>query len=412
MFRSLSVSKLNEYIRGVFEDENVLHNVEVYGEVLEISVRSGHTYLVLTDNEDTIDCVRFNSEDDIKKGSEVALTGDVTFYKKRGAVKFRYNSYRISGAGERNANLAKLKAALKSEGIFDNRPPLPECIFSAAVVTAGTGAAIHDFRRVLFDKAPFVSVDVRDCAMQGTNAVSEIVAALKDLQRSNADVIVLTRGGGADADLNVFNDEAIVRAVSASAIPVLCAVGHEVDFTLSDFAASARAGTPSIAADMLANIALNSVARVSQYIDALRGATCKELSRLKSTVIRAEKQMASAVKLQTSNARHRLKALTTKCSTFTAKASVSAKVRTKDLTKRSKSAIFNLYNGCNDRFRSAAALLDALSPLKTLSKGYAKLTSGGSEIVSVNALTVGDSFDARLVDGKISAIVTDKKECL
>jgi len=248
----MTVAQLSRYIKGVFDDEELLHDVTLSGEVAEVSYSDKHTYIVLADGNYSVRCVRFFSRDSVQKGARVALHGSVRFYDRRNAVTFAYDELFVCGDGEKNAKLAEIKERLKKLGYFENRPQLPEYVLSVAAVTSPDGAAIRDLIRVVGDRAPFVKIRVYPVKVQGDGAAEQMAAAVRALDGAKIDAIVLCRGGGSDEDLDTFNDETLATAVAESRLPVISAVGHEVDYTLCDCCAGTRAGTPSIAGGIIA----------------------------------------------------------------------------------------------------------------------------------------------------------------
>lgn len=244
--KTLSVSQLNGYIKSVFDDELILHNIGVTGELSQISVREKATYFTITEGDCYINCIIFSAVEKIEAGTEVRAYGRVAFFAKSGKINFYAKSISPVGKGTLHAELLKRKDKLKSEGLFENRLQPPVYIRSVAVITSSAGAVIHDIMSVIRDKGVSVSLKLFSSAVQGDNADKEIVNALQAANASDADIIVLARGGGSQYDLDVFNNETVARAVANSKIPVISAVGHETDYTLCDFCAGRRAGTPSM----------------------------------------------------------------------------------------------------------------------------------------------------------------------
>ena len=295
----MTVAQLALYLKGVFDDEELLHDVTLSGEVAEISYSDKHTFLVLAENEYSIRCVRFSARDNIEKGARIALRGSVGYYDKRGSVSFVYTEFFICGEGAKKARFAETVERLRMQGLFENRPKLPEYISDIVAVTSPDGAAIRDFIRVVSDKNPFVRIRVCPVKVQGDGAAAGIARAIENLQNVRTDAIVVCRGGGSDEDLDCFNDEKLALAVANSRIPIVSAVGHEIDYTLCDFCAGTRAGTPSIAGEIINE-------RAGAIIDTLRGSVCagyvsldrkfdERKSRLERICRRAEYAMGTRV---------------------------------------------------------------------------------------------------------------------
>lgn len=411
MNKSITVSALNAYIKEVFQDETLLHDLTLDGEIAEVSTRKGNTYLTLTDNGSSIDCIHFRSEDfKLKKGDKVGLVGAVRYYDKRASVSFVYNDYTYLGNGSEHEKLLKIIEQFKQEGLFDNKLSLPKYVFKAAVITSEKGAAIEDFIKVLSVKAPAVNIYIVDAAMQGENAADEILNAFNILNGFDCDVVVLCRGGGSDLDLNVFNNEIIARAVSSCNKPVISAVGHEIDFTLCDYCAASRAGTPSIAADMIAQLNNNYIIDLYALTQRASNVVDNNLSYLSYRLDNTSKRFLSAMKsfktvrdYQVKNAAEKMKnsLLNNKYKRFSTLTSAL------DGLKRVNANAIERKGVCLNR---ATAALDAASPLKIMSKGYAKVYRGGREISSVAACEKGDELTVRMADGTITTQITDIKK--
>ena len=225
---------------------------------------SGHAYFTLKDEGAQIQAVFFSSDlsrtlgkigDVLKDGAKVELFGSVSVYANRGNYQFVARSARLAGVGDLMRRYLELKARLEAEGLFDRerKRPLPQMPRRIGIVTSESGAVIHDMCTVLVRRFPALEIRLYPCLVQGDGAAETVIAGLEYFNACadwRADVVVVARGGGSFEDLFCFNDEALVRAVAASGIPTISAVGHETDYTLCDFAADARAGTPSIAAEM------------------------------------------------------------------------------------------------------------------------------------------------------------------
>ncbi|MDE6401596.1 MAG: exodeoxyribonuclease VII large subunit, partial [Clostridiales bacterium] len=251
MNRVMTVAQLSAYLRGVFDDEELLHDVTLTGEVTEVSYSDRHTFITLAEGAYSVRCVHFSSRDKIEKGARVALRGSVSFYDKRNSVSFSYVEFFLQGVGDKNARLNELKEKLAALGYFEDRPQLPKYIVNVVVITSPDGAAIRDFMRVVYDKNPFVKISVYPVKVQGDGAAAQMTQAITRLQSYKTDVIALCRGGGSDEDLDCFNDEKLATAVALSKIPIISAVGHEINYSLCDFCAGTRAGTPSIAGEIV-----------------------------------------------------------------------------------------------------------------------------------------------------------------
>jgi exodeoxyribonuclease VII large subunit len=255
--RSLSVSDLTRYLRELLESDEILRDVWVTGEISNLSrPSSGHVYLTLKDAGAALRCVIWRSTMlhlgvNLNNGLAVEAHGQIGVYERDGAYQLYIDALRPAGEGRLYQEFLRLKARLESEGLFDEerKRPLPERPYRIGIVTSPTGAALQDMLNTLQRRYPLAEVVLAPAAVQGNNAPGEIVRGISALNRvAGVDVILVARGGGSLEDLWAFNDEAVVRAVASSAVPVVSGVGHETDFTLSDFAADKRAPTPTGAA--------------------------------------------------------------------------------------------------------------------------------------------------------------------
>ena len=252
MNKVLTVSQLNNYVKNVFEDELILQNITVEGEVFESKFSGGNTYITLKENDCVLSCVRFGSRLEFYTGDKIHVTGGVRFYPKGGKVTLVVNYAQAIGKGDLLVKLEELKKKLKEQGYLDNLKKLPAFIGKIALITSKEGAVIHDFLEVLArNGCGYIDVDVYDVRVQGANAEQTIARAFLSTKNKYYDVVVVARGGGSGQDLSCFNTELVAKSVFDCVYPVISAVGHEIDYTLCDFASSLRAGTPSIAAEKI-----------------------------------------------------------------------------------------------------------------------------------------------------------------
>ena len=382
MQRKLTVSQLNEYIAGVFEDEQVLHGIIVTGEISDRKKSGYRTFFSLRDGEYALSCVSF-APVNINDGDKVEVTGYVSFYKKSGRVSFIAESVELAGEGDLVLKLKALKEKLLAEGIFANRPPLPEIVKKICVITSESGAVIHDILSVVRDKNPMTNVLLFDTRVQGGESARSIIEALEAINRKpfGCDVIIIARGGGSSLDLNSFNDEALARAVSKSAIPIISAIGHETDYTLCDLAASKRAGTPSIAAEL-------AVTPLKDYLERiyfLSVALASKINAIYSDAQRRVVRKADALSRQTD------------------KILGECYLEVKHQSLKMQRQIDSIYAAKEDKTKNLMHILDKLSPLKVLSSGYAKVLKEGKEVSSASELNKGEEIGIVFADGKVNA---------
>ncbi len=404
--RELTVSQLNGYIKSVFDDELILHNINVSGEIGQISVRDGVSYFSLTEGNCNINCVIFSTLEQIDVGTKVLVGGRVAFYAKNGRVNFTANFVKTIGQGEKFNEFTLLKERLSKEGLFDNRPKPPVYIREVAVITSEAGAVIHDIMSVIRSKNLNVGVKLYPASVQGDSAENSILSALKKVNVDCSDVVIIARGGGANYDLDVFNSEKLARAVAGSEVPVISAVGHEIDYTLCDFCAGLRCGTPSIAAEAISDINLNFLARFYTALQKISIETERLYSDKLAKTYRAAISIVHAIDKKVGMDWQRI--IATEKRLYNAICLLSARDERNvfDLAEKMTNSLNNLYEQTQTRLKTAATLLDYSSPLKIISKGFAKVTVGNKDAVSASDLKVADNVKLIFADGYAEAKIT------
>lgn len=384
MQKKLTVSQLNKYIAGVFDDEFVLHGVTVCGEVFESRRMGARVFLTLKEGNCTLQCVSFNSID-VSEGTNVEALGTVGFYAATGRVSFLIEEILPVGAGRLALEFARLKTRLQAEGLFENRPPLPIGANKIVVLTSTHGAVVHDIISVVRSKNPFTDICVFDVRVQGVDSAQTIATALKDVNAfcSDCDVIIVARGGGSAEDLQAYNTETVARAVAGSRIPIVSAVGHETDYTLCDLCASARAGTPSIAADLVTEPVADKISRVLGLAARMEDCLSRKYENLRHRVVYCAMTVVNRSEINLEKKKRRL---------INVLQDAYARLETKSAAKSDKIALLS-------------AMLDRSSPLRVLAQGYAKISLGGSEIVSAKELRAGDEINIVMKDGCVKAEV-------
>ena len=371
-----------------------LADVCVRGELSNYKIYpSGHHYFTLKDSESSIRCVMFKSSASKlrfrpESGMGVTAFGRVSVYPRDGAYQLYCSGLMPEGTGDLQVAFEQLKKKLDEEGLFDrtHKKPLPRYPERIAIITSSAGAAVHDIIRILGHRWPLTKVLLLPVRVQGTEAPPEIVGAIRYANEFKvADVIITGRGGGSIEDLWAFNDERVARAIYASEIPVISAVGHEPDVTISDYVADVRASTPSNAAEL-------AVPDINEFTEGLH-----------SYEIRSRQAMVK-----------KLAALRTKLDSISGKrvmqdpaASIDNRRIELDRSRdRLVSAQEHILSEKKHEFVRLTAALDAMSPLKVLSRGYSITTgSGGKNIKSVNEIHAGDKLTVRLADGTAGCTV-------
>lgn len=389
-----SVTELNNRIRGLLELDPVLRNLCVQGELSNYKVySSGHHYFTLKDSESSLSCVmyrysaaglRFRPEN----GMKVRAFGKVDVYPRDGGYKLYCSSLEPEGTGDLQIAFEQMKAKLEAEGLFrpEHKKPLPAFPQTIAIITSGSGAAVHDMIRILGHRWPMTKVVVLPVRVQGVEAPPEIVGAIRYANEFHvADLIITGRGGGSIEDLWAFNDERVARAIYASDIPVISAVGHEPDVLISDYVADRRASTPSNAAE----IAVPDWREVRDSLDSLdirsRQAVQKKLTQLAQRVDNLRtKRVLNDPTVYIDNRRLELDYRSEKL----------AAALERELAGKRRS------------FETLGTSLDAMSPLRVLSRGYSIAEDQkGSVVRSVEELAVGGSLSVRLRDGRADCLV-------
>ncbi len=397
----ITVSQLNRYVKSVLDGDLKLKSVFVSGEIsnLKINSFSGHMYFTLKDDSAALKAVMFKSNASRlkflpKDGMKVICRGAVTVYERDGAYQLYAADLQPDGAGSIAVAFEQLKEKLAAEGLFNEAlkkkiPPYPRKI---AVITSETGAAVHDMINVLERRWPLCGIVMCPVRVQGEGAAEQMCEALREVNlRTDCDVIIIGRGGGSAEDLWCFNDEALARAVVASSIPVISAVGHETDFTICDFAADLRAPTPSAAAE----IAVPDIGEISANVFILAE--------------RAETQMLSLLEA----AERKVGLLTERRVLKDPLAAVELPgLRLDNLRSRLDSKFSSLLFEAENSLSAYTAKLDALNPAKILLRGYSIAQKDGALIKSAGELMCGDEVDIIFSDGKVKCTVNETERKL
>ncbi len=254
--RAITVSQLNTYIKNIFDAEELLHHIEVIGEVFGVSLSRNVIYFTLKDENASLPCVCFYPAffSQLEEGKSVVLTGSPNFYVKGGKLSFNVSKVEAAGQGRLYEEFLKMKEKLEKEGLFDqaHKKPLPKQIKRIGVITSKEGAVLQDIKNITWRRNPSVDLVLYSTKVQGKDAEKEIAHAIEMMGNyPNIDVIIVARGGGSLEDLNAYNTELVARATFNCPKPIVSAVGHETDFTIIDFVSDLRAPTPSAAAELL-----------------------------------------------------------------------------------------------------------------------------------------------------------------
>jgi len=380
---TVTVSQLNNYMKKLVEHQPVLGDIIIKGEISNYKLHySGHHYITLKDAGGVLKAVMFKGAASTltfvpDNGMKVIARGKISVYEPGGTYQLYISEMTPDGLGELYVAYEKLKEKLKEEGLFDeeHKKPIPQYPQKIGVITATTGAAIRDIINVITRRYPKCEIIIYPSLVQGPDAAANIAKGIEYFNISGeVDTLIVGRGGGSIEDLWAFNEEIVARAVYASQIPIISAVGHETDFTICDFVADLRAPTPSAAAELA----------VPDY---------KELvSKLITYRTRLLNSVLNLIKTK--------RALISRLSVSTPKRIIDEYRQKNDylFTKMEKSVMLTLSKK-REQFSKTCAKLDAMSPLSVLSRGYSVAESEGKVVKSVNDLHSGDNFTLRLFDG-------------
>ncbi|MBR2888768.1 MAG: exodeoxyribonuclease VII large subunit [Oscillospiraceae bacterium] len=395
----LSVTQINEYIRSKMDSDALLSNLAVRGEISNYKLYpSGHHYFTVKDEGAALRCVMFKGSAlrlrfRPENGMKVIVMGKVSVFPRDGAYQLYATAMALDGIGDLHAAFEQLKKKLAAQGLFDpaHKQPLPKYPGTIGIITSAAGAAVHDMLRILRKRYPLTKVRLLPVRVQGVEAPAEIAAAIGYANHHRlADLLIVGRGGGSIEDLWAFNDERVAYAIYNSKIPVISAVGHEPDVTISDYVADLRAATPSNAAEL----AVPDQDALRQNLDAMAAA------------------MANALTRQLRSARKHYEMLSASPALRSPRGYLNQKRADLELMKnRLLGAQQQNVAKKKQRYIMAVSKLDAMSPLKVLTRGYAMAQTGeGTVIRSVTQVTPGQQIRVAVSDGTIDATVIAGKE--
>ena len=390
----LTVTGITQYLKSTMDSDPRLQNIYVTGEISNLTVaRSGHMYFSLKDSGATLNAAMFRSYASRLKfqpeaGMKVIVRGSISIYPQTGKYQIIVTDMQPDGVGALNLAYEQLKKRLSAEGLFDeaHKKPIPRFPRTVGVITSPTGAAFQDIKNILTRRFPCVDILLYPTQVQGDAAAAQLTQAVTELDASGlCDTIIIGRGGGSIEDLWAFNDEALARAVYACRTPIISAVGHEIDFTICDFAADLRAPTPSAAAE----IAVPDRMELKRHYNALHkniNALVKRKYDRRSKRLKDTQRLLEAHSPQKSFDRY------------------DGAFRLYET--RMRNAMEKRVHTSENRLKATAARLESLNPLSVLSRGYAVAEKDGAVITSKNQLSEGDRFTLTLSDGQVPAMVT------
>ncbi len=395
-----SISQINEYIRGQMDKDPLLTSVAVRGEISNYKLYpSGHHYFTLKDENAALRCVMFKGNAfrlrfRPENGMKVIALGKISVFPRDGAYQLYCSTLTLDGIGDLHTAFEQLKKKLAAQGLFDeaHKKPIPKYPKTIGIITSSAGAAVHDMLRILKKRFPLSKACLLPVRVQGAEAPEEIAAAIAYANYYRlADVLIVGRGGGSIEDLWAFNEEVVARAIYDSQIPVISAVGHEPDVTISDYVADLRAATPSNAAELVV----------------------PDQNALRQTLDAMQDTMLSVLQRQIRTGRIHLQAIAAGSALRSPDAYIQARQKSLELLSGKLSAGYQQkLERSRQRFLMQTAKLDAMSPLKVLTRGYAVArTEDGQVIRSVGQVQAHQIMTVTVQDGSFRAAVCEEKEC-
>lgn len=408
---AITVTQLNKYIKNLLETDINLSQVSVKGEISNFKLHSsGHCYMTIKDETAQIRAVMFKTYASALKftpenGMKITATGKISVYERDGQYQMYIFAMQPDGLGDLHVEYEKLKAKLTAEGIFDpaHKKPIPKIPKAIGVVTSPTGAAIRDIINVATRRYPLAEIIVCPVLVQGENSAKQIANAIEYMNREKiADVLIVGRGGGSIEDLWSFNEEVVAYAIYNSEIPVISAVGHETDFTIADFAADLRAPTPSAAAELAVPSVLELKANISTYLNRMLMVTKQTIDLKRSIVagfsLKSPIDYINQNRLRTDNAMQKISNIVTE-------SVIRSRNKTDVYSQKINNVAENMFSEKSKQLTVNVAKLDALSPLKVMTRGYSVALSKDNILKSVDNVCKGDEIKVKLADGTLDCMV-------
>lgn len=388
----ITVTQINKYISSIVKGDNNLKNVLVRGEISNyVHHKSGHRYFSLKDSTTSIKAVMFagyaNRLDfTLQNGISVIVAGSIAVYERDGVYQINVTNVIPEGVGKESTGLEQLKRKLESEGIFakEHKRSIPDMPKRIGVVTSITGAAIRDIINILTRRYPLCELYAVNTLVQGENAPESICRGIAKAETADCDVIIVGRGGGSAEDLSAFNAESVARAIYNCKVPVISAVGHEIDFTIADFAADMRAPTPSAAAELVAV----DIQQIRDSIDTLENRMKYAVSGIIDRKISALSTLNTHLFAQSPENRIRL-----------------MEEKLVSMNKTMESAVNRCIDRAESQFMEKTGRLESLSPLKVMSRGYSLVYNNESLVRNSEELSEGDTLVIRFDKGNAEAEV-------
>lgn len=385
-----TVTQINKIIKDLIDNEIVLEDITVSGELSSFSISRNIAYFTLKDNESLLNCVMFGAKQEFSVGDMVQIRGNVKYYPKGGKLSFNAYKIELSGQGELYKRFVELKEKLQKEGLFNesNKIPIPRFVSSIGVVTSATGAVLQDIKNVTRRRNPNLDIYVYDASVQGKFAVSDVIAGITYFDNlSDVDVIIVARGGGSIEDLMPFNDEELARVAYICNKPIISAVGHETDYSILDFVADLRAPTPSAAAELVTY-------------------DCVELKRLVENMkINIENKFVQKLSNLQTDVNYYINNIDRNINSMVN----DELLHVNDILNHMDVCVSNNIDRTRYRVDILLNTLDKLNPARLLKSGYSYVVNENNEIVTYNNVKINDKLNITLSDVKLKAVVTNKE---
>ena len=387
---TVSVTQLNNYIKGMVEIDGVLSDLSVVGEITNVKQYKSGWFFSLKEGDNSINCLTFSAATPPVTGIMAVIEGHLNYYPKTGSLSVYVRRITSTkNTGESYLNFLELKEKLKKEGLFDDerKKIVPKSCQKVGIVTSETGAVIHDITNVVYRRQPFTQLFLYPVKVQGEGADFEIARGVLYFNDTDVDAVIVGRGGGSNEDLSVFNSEVVVRAIAACNKPIVSAVGHGVDFTLSDFAADKRAVTPTEAAEFVTLDVQKEKDHIRYCLSQIATICNNKIISCKDNVAFNLKSIQSTISLITQSYKSKFVRQLTKIESNT----------TNKLQQR------------QHQLDKSMTKLSALNPKSILQRGYAHISHKGNTLSSIDELQIGQQIDIFMQDGVAQATVTNKE---
>ena len=386
-----TVRELNKIIKDLIDNEIVLEDITVSGELSSFSITRNIAYFTLKDSDNLLNCVMFGAKTEFSVGDMVQISGNVKYYPKGGRLTFNAYKIELSGQGELYKQFIELKEKLQKEGLFDekNKIPIPRFISSIGVVTSATGAVLQDIKNVTRRRNPNLDIYVYDASVQGKFAVSDVIDGITYFDNlSDVDVIIVARGGGSLEDLMPFNNEELARVAFICNKPLISAVGHETDFSILDFVADLRAPTPSAAAELVTYDSLE----LSRQIEHMQ-------YNIETKFINIVGDIASNIDYYINDIDRNINSMIN-----------DELLHVNDILNRMDTSISNKVDKTRYRVDIVLNTLDKLNPARLLKSGYSYVENENGETVNYKNININDKISVTTADVKLQAIVVNKEK--